>query len=87
MIVNNLEEYEERAVALASSLSPSAPNAGELTEIRKSLFLARDRMPLFDTKRWVRNFEQGLEEAWKRWEEGTDRKDSGCIWVKDEEGW
>ncbi|KAG8875832.1 hypothetical protein FRB97_004687 [Tulasnella sp. 331] len=87
LIVNNLEEYEDRAVTLATSLNPTAPNSGELMEIRRNLFLTRDRMPLFDTKRWVKNFEQGLEEAWKRWETGTDRKDAGCIWVTDEDSW
>ncbi|KAG9035838.1 hypothetical protein FRB95_010432 [Tulasnella sp. JGI-2019a] len=87
MIVSSLEEYEERAVSLAASLTPTAPNAGEIMGIRKNLFLSRDRMPLFDTERWVRNFEKGLEEAWKRWETGTDQVGSGCIWVEDAEGW
>lgn len=83
MIVGSLEEYEERAVSLALSVESSSdtPDGGEeLMALRKNIFLARDRMPLFDTARWVRNFEKGLAEAWRRWEDGEPeqlQKDGG----------
>jgi protein O-GlcNAc transferase len=109
MVTHSGEEYVERAVVLARSLSGSSPDEkgkgkaegmGELLELRRSLFLARDTMPLFDTYRWVRNLEIGLHEAWRRWVEGTefegsdewqaagqDAKEhkSGCIYVEDED--
>ncbi|KAK4054753.1 hypothetical protein OIV83_000677 [Microbotryomycetes sp. JL201] len=90
MIVNSVEQYETRAIALASSLSyemqPPTPGAdlaspearqqrksrGELADLRKRLFLSRDQSPLFDTKRWVVNFERGLVEAWQRWVSGAE---------------
>ncbi|PSS37739.1 hypothetical protein PHLCEN_2v432 [Hermanssonia centrifuga] len=76
MVVNNLEEYEDRAVALANSVQYSPTDGtlrgeGELIKLRKNLFLNRDRMPLFDTARWTRNMEKGYIEAWRRWVEGT----------------
>lgn len=68
---------------------------GRLNELRRMLFLERDRSPLFDTKRWVRNVEQGLEVAWDRWTSGAEFEDgqtwtegptrrTGCIWVSDD---
>ncbi|BGO93075.1 hypothetical protein NBRC10512_003260 [Rhodotorula toruloides] len=49
---------------------------GELAELRKKLFLTREQSPLFDTKRWVRNLEKGLVEAWTRWVQGTEFEDA-----------
>lgn len=81
MIVASMEEYEDRAVALANSLSyvpETEPDGttilrgqGELIKLRRNLFLNRDKMPLFDTVRWTRNMEKGYREAWRRWVEGT----------------
>lgn len=116
MIVDEVEAYQNRAVALASSLryspatgSVTAPNGvtsnvhfmrgeGELASLRKQLFLTRERSPLFDTARWTRNLEQGFEEAWRRFVQGTDSEDTPewqaapddlkktcSIWVKDED--
>ncbi|GAA6000119.1 hypothetical protein JCM5350_004281, partial [Sporobolomyces pararoseus] len=69
--------------------------SGELSELRKKLFLTREHSPLFDTKRWTGNLEKGLIEAWKRWASGEEFEDSpewardpqrptSCIWVEDE---
>lgn len=33
-------------------------SAGELSDMRKKLFLTRERSPLFDTRRWTVNLEQ-----------------------------
>ncbi|KAI0639406.1 TPR-like protein [Trametes polyzona] len=110
MTVHSAEEYERRAVALAQSVhyvpfhEPSGAvlprGQGELVRLRRNLFLNRDRMPLFDTLRWTRNFEKGLREAWRRWVEGTQyelsdeweaagadvpEKRSGCIWIRDDD--
>ena len=71
---------------------------GELVRLRRNLYINRDQMPLFDTVRWTRNLEKGLREAWRRWVVGTqfegsdewvacdgEEKQSGCIWVKDDD--
>ncbi|EKM61041.1 glycosyltransferase family 41 protein [Phanerochaete carnosa HHB-10118-sp] len=81
MVVDSLEAYENRAVALANSISyvpetePGGTTVlrgqGELIRLRRNLFLNRDRMPLFDTARWTRNIEKAYWEAWRRWVEGT----------------
>lgn len=49
---------------------------GELSELRRSLFLTRDTMPLFDTQGWVQDLERGYEEAWRRWSLGVDVEES-----------
>lgn len=108
MVVKTLAEYEDRAVAWANGiqyLPVRKPDStifirpqGPLINLRRNLFLNRDRMPLFDTLRWTRNIEKGYQEAWRRWVEGTqyelsdewegctgDEKESGCIWVKDDD--
>lgn len=81
MIVNSLDEYEHRAVALANSIEYVPETGadgvtvlrgrGALIALRRNLFLNRDRMPLFDTARWTRNIEKAYWEAWRRWVEGT----------------
>ena len=59
LVVGSLADYEERAVALAT-------DAPRLRRLREGLRRARDTSPAFDTRRWVRNFEAGLEEVWDR---------------------
>ncbi|PCH33636.1 glycosyltransferase family 41 protein [Wolfiporia cocos MD-104 SS10] len=81
MVVDSIQQYENRAVALASSVQyvPARDHTGGviyrsdgiLIKLRRNIFLNRDNMPLFDTMRWTRNWEKGLREAWKRWVEGT----------------
>lgn len=72
---------------------------GPLIDLRRRLFLERERSRLFDTERWTRNVERGLEEAWRRWVNGAEMEDigtnvqvkyakeglhqTGCIWVVD----
>ncbi|KAJ1643829.1 hypothetical protein LPJ64_004436 [Coemansia asiatica] len=48
---------------------------GPTMDIRLQLFMNRDRSRLFDTQRWTRNLEKGLEEAWRRWVAGEDEAD------------
>ncbi|EPQ28914.1 uncharacterized protein PFL1_03715 [Pseudozyma flocculosa PF-1] len=85
MEVDSERAYEDRAVALAESLRYTADppagavsrrGSGELSDLRRALFLTRDTSPLFDTRRWVRDLERGYEEAWRRWVAGTDVEDS-----------
>ncbi|KAJ1906241.1 hypothetical protein LPJ81_001455 [Coemansia sp. IMI 209127] len=45
---------------------------GPVMEMRKQLFLMRDKSRLFDTLRWTRNLERGLAETWRRWVAGED---------------
>ncbi|OCH96162.1 TPR-like protein [Obba rivulosa] len=81
MVVSSMDEYESRAVAFANNLQyelvcePDGTllprGQGALVKLRRNLFLNRDRMPLFDTKRWTQNLEKGYQEAWRRWVEGT----------------
>ncbi|CAL1695844.1 unnamed protein product [Somion occarium] len=108
MVVNNLQDYEERAVTWANGVeyqSTQKPSGstfmrpkGDVITLRRNLFLNRDKMPLFDTQRWVRNIEKGYTEVWRRWVAGTQfemsdewqecegiEKESGCIWVPDDD--
>jgi len=101
MTVDSQEAYEDRAVSLAESVihtGDPTTRRGALIDLRRNIFLNRDVMPLFDTARWTRNLEQGYKEAWRRWVEGTQfedsddweacegpEKESGCIWIKDED--
>jgi len=108
MVVNSLDEYEARAINYAKSVSYDVKligshiierrGNGALIELRRKLFLDREKMPLFDTRRWTRNFEKGLTEAWRRWVAGTciegsdewedcdgPEKQSGSILVQDED--
>ncbi|XP_010413233.1 PREDICTED: probable UDP-N-acetylglucosamine--peptide N-acetylglucosaminyltransferase SEC isoform X1 [Camelina sativa] len=57
MIVNNLEEYEEKAVALAL-------NKPKLEALTKELKATRLTCPLFDTMRWVKNLERSYFKMW-----------------------
>lgn len=101
MIAKDLHSYEERAVTLARSVSyRTVPNpeggfdrrgSGELMELRKSLFLHRDKMPLFDTERWVRNLEKGFQALWDHWVNSCRppwaerEEDGGCITLTDDQ--
>ena len=105
MVVHSREEYEERAVALASahwafnlekhSLGLHGGESGfvsegsELLNLRRCLFISRETMPLFDTRRWVKNLEKGFVAAWKRWVDGSQFRvgydNEGAIVVKDDD--
>ncbi|ORY08017.1 protein prenylyltransferase [Basidiobolus meristosporus CBS 931.73] len=97
MVVASEMEYEDVAVKYAQDLTyeyvaddqPAYYRVGHgiLMDLRQDLFLKRDRSPLFDTPRWVRNLEKGYLEAWRRWDSGEEFTPKGwrCIWVDDEE--
>jgi protein O-GlcNAc transferase len=70
LVTNTLEQYEELTVSLAK-------DSKKLWHIREQLEEARDVCPLFNTEKWVRDFEQCLEMAWSRYEQGAEPDDIG----------
>lgn len=62
-VCTSLIDYEALAVSLAQ-------DPDRLLQMRRHLDSSRDSNPLFDTKRWVSNFESGLNAAWRRVEQG-----------------
>lgn len=73
LICSNLSEYEELAVTLAQDVH-------KLYEMRLHLERCRESCALFDTMRWVKNFEQGLSLVWEKLEKGQMARD---IYVED----
>jgi len=55
----SMADYENTAVRLAHQ-------PAELRSLRRIL-AARERLPLFDTPRFVRNLESAFEAMWKRY--------------------
>lgn len=58
MVVNSLEEYEEKAVELGM-------NGEKRLWLRRALEAGRESCPLFDTERWVRDMEKALDKMWE----------------------
>jgi hypothetical protein len=73
MVVADLQQYEEKAVQLATS--PAL-----LKKLKKKLAQKRKTAPLFDSDLWIRNFELSLDEVWRRY---AVNEDAGDIVVKD----
>jgi len=69
MIVHNLDDYVARAVKLAT-------NASFYKAEKTKLMAKRDTAPLFDTERWVRSFEKGLDKMWRVYYQGLPRPDA-----------
>ena len=65
LIASTEEEYVELAVSLAT-------DRDQLFALRQRLENSRESCALFDTPRWVRNFEKALGEAWRQHEERDD---------------
>ena len=74
LITDNEEDYEALILNLAT-------NPDKLGAIKKKLAANRLSQPLFDTKRYVRNFEQGLLRANDLHFSGANAQD---IWVNEE---
>ncbi|MEK7435971.1 MAG: tetratricopeptide repeat protein [Pseudomonadota bacterium] len=62
LVCSNIEDYENTAVRLAQ-------NPGELRGLRQSL-AERERLPLFDTPRFVRDLESAFDIMWRRYLSG-----------------
>lgn len=60
LITNSEKEYEDAAVALCS-------DSAELYELRKRLFLNREKAAVFDTPRWTRDLEKAYWIMWQQW--------------------
>ena len=58
LVVESLADYEELGVSLAD-------DSDRLYQMRQHLENTRRSSAAFDTKRWVKNFEQGLHRVWK----------------------
>ena len=65
LIMPDLETYEQTAIRLAE-------NPKELAAVKRKLEENRTAWPLFDTKRWVRNWEKALRMMWERYEAGEE---------------
>jgi protein O-GlcNAc transferase len=68
MVVASQHEYEDRAVELGL-------DAAKRASLRARLQSARDTCPLFDTRRWVCNFEAALQRMWAIHCEGGGPRD------------
>ena len=66
LVTTDAAEYEELAVTLANDVD-------KLWQLRRKLEEGRDSCALFDTARWVRGFEKGLDKVWERHAEGLER--------------
>jgi protein O-GlcNAc transferase len=62
LVVETQEAYEHVAVTLAT-------DPPRLQALRRRLVETRETCPLFDTPRWVRNYEKGLRAVWRRYRE------------------
>lgn len=63
LVCNDLNEYEELAVKLAV-------DDDLYMDIRRKLEVKRESLPLFDTRRWVKNLEEAYRLMWQRHEDG-----------------
>jgi len=67
MVVSNLQEYEEKAVAWG--LNPQ-----KLKQLRTQIETVVADSPLFDTIGYVKNFEKALKETWRLYSVGEKPK-------------
>ena len=81
LVAADEEDYEEKAVALGKSFTYSAEGGGRVkgrvVELRRTLYHARWKSALFDTRRWTKDLEDAYSEAWRRWVAG----EGGDIWL------
>jgi protein O-GlcNAc transferase len=65
MVTYSLKAYEDLAVELAT-------NDAKRTALRQRLQAARETCPLFDTRLFMRDWEQALSFAWQKYESGEE---------------
>lgn len=63
LVVNSLDEYREFAVSLAK-------DGDRLKQLKEKLIKNRETAPLFDTKRFVKNYETALFTMWETFRSG-----------------
>ncbi|WP_054109065.1 tetratricopeptide repeat protein [Novosphingobium sp. AAP83] len=73
LITNSDEEYEKLIVDIAL-------DRDKYLKINQNLGVNRAKEPLFDTKRYAKNFERGLRQAYEKFWEASSHED---IWVRD----
>ncbi len=73
LLADNVEEYEEKAVAFAT-------NSGRLNEIREDWWGRRAESRLFDSERYMRHLENGIELAWQNYLDGNPPR---ALYVED----
>ena len=56
LVTKNVNDYTKLAIALGK-------NKSEILEIKRKLKFEKSKKPLFDTKRYTKNFEKGLLES------------------------
>jgi len=78
MVVSDLREYVERAVQLAS-------DPQRLRAMKQDLQFARHSSPLFDTPRWVSNFERALWRMWRHHEDERNGPPAGFSVLESDE--
>lgn len=76
LITDSLEEYEAWVMRNVSNSSRQLINGrwytvGALAKLRAEIEQKRMTEPLFDTERWVRNLERGIERMWSIHESGS----------------
>ncbi len=67
LIAADLEEFEKKAVALATS-------SGQLASIRQKLAVNRLHEPLFDTPRFTANLEKAFTDMWEIYAAGEEKR-------------
>ena len=77
LIVDNLKEYEDLMVKCAK-------DSTWFQNKRESLIANRDECPLFDTERWVRNWEVGLREVVQLYNKECSFQQADILIVDDE---
>jgi len=81
LVVSSMKEYEDRMVECASEKNQDASSANpSFSSFREHLLKERETAPLWDTERWVRNLETGLNEMVDRKRKGATEAD---IYVMD----
>ena len=63
LVVENLEEYENRALQIAR-------DAGVLADLKGKIERNRSAYPLFNSKRFVGNIEAAYTQMWEIWQRG-----------------
>eukprot|EP01127_Copromyxa_protea_P017687 TRINITY_DN542_c0_g1_i5.p1 TRINITY_DN542_c0_g1~~TRINITY_DN542_c0_g1_i5.p1 ORF type:complete len:544 (+),score=103.03 TRINITY_DN542_c0_g1_i5:876-2507(+) len=81
LIARDLEDYEEKAISLAKD---SIRGGDQLKQLRKKIEEGRQTSPLFDTLRWVADWQRAMKEIWKNYELG---KKPAHIKIPSDDSW
>ena len=62
LVAEGLDAFECLAIEIAK-------DSARLEKLKEKIAAARGQLPLFDTERFVRNWERGLREIWQKYRE------------------